>query len=76
MKKARKKDLKGDLKPEYDLTKLKLVGRGKYAQKYNAGTNLVLLAPDVVEYFPDEDSVNSALRSLIGIAKAHRRTAH
>jgi len=76
MKKPRKNGLKDDLKPEYDLTKLKFVGKGKYVQKYNAGTNLVLLAPDVVEYFPDEDSVNSALRSLIGIAKAHRRTAN
>ncbi len=76
MKKALKNHLKDDLKPEYDLAKLKLVGRGKYTQKYNAGTNLVLLAPDVVEYFPNQDSVNSALRSLIEIAKAHRRTAH
>ncbi len=76
MKKARKSDLKDDLKPEYDLTKLRLAGRGKYAERYNAGTNLILLAPDVVEYFPDQDSVNSALRSLINIAKAHRRGAH
>ena len=40
MKKARKNGVKDDLRPEYDLTKLKLVGRGKYAEKYNAGTNL------------------------------------
>ncbi|PWU21414.1 MAG: hypothetical protein C5B50_01730 [Verrucomicrobia bacterium] len=76
MKKARRNNLKDDLKAEYDLTKLKLVGRGKYAEKYKAGTNLILLAPDVVKYFPDPDSVNSALRALIGIAQAHGRTAH
>ena len=76
MKKAHKNELKDELRPEYDLSKLKAVGRGKYVQRYNAGTNLVLLAPDVVEYFPDQDSVNSALRSLIGIAKAQRRPAH
>jgi len=76
MKKIHKNELKDDLRPDYDLSKLKTVGRGKYAQRYNAGTNLVLLAPDVMEYFPDQDSVNSALRSLIGIAKAHRRPAH
>ena len=27
----------------------------------------VLLAPDVLEYFPDSDSVNEALRSLISL---------
>ena len=76
MKKTHKNELKDDLRLEYDLSKLKAVGRGKYTQRYNAGTNLVLLAPDVVEYFPDQDSVDSALRSLIGIAKAQRRLAH
>ena len=76
MKKTRKNEMKEDLRPEYDLAKLKIVGRGKYAHRYNAGTNLVLLAPDVMRYFPDQDSVNSALRTLIGIAKARRRPAH
>src|SRR5205085_3454638 len=73
MKKTDKNEMKDELRPEYDLTKLKVAGRGMYAQRYKAGTNLVLLAPDVVEYFPDQDSVNSALRSLINIAKTHRR---
>ena len=72
MKKASKNSLKEDLKPEYDLSKLRLVGRGKYAQRYNAGTNLVLLAPDVAKYFRDHESVNSILRSLIGVLKAQR----
>ena len=76
MKKAHKNELNDDLRPEYDLSKLKAVGRGKYAKRYNARTNLVLLAPDVLEYFPDQESVNSALRSLIGIVKAKRRLAH
>ena len=73
MKKAHKNELKDDMKSEYDLSRLKIVARGKYAQRYQAGTNLVLLAPDVVEYFPDQESVNSALRCLIGIIKAQRR---
>jgi len=30
----------------------------------------VLLSPDVAEYFPDAQSVNAALRSLVSIAKA------
>jgi len=39
--------------------------RGKYIARYRAGTNLVLLSPDVAAHFPDEQSVNTALRSLI-----------
>jgi len=39
--------------------------RGKYVARYRSGTNLVLLSPDVVEYFPDEQSVNTPLRSLV-----------
>ena len=32
---------------------------------YTLAEGTVLLAPDVLEYFPDSDSVNEALRSLI-----------
>jgi hypothetical protein len=74
-KKATRKQNNG-LRPEYDLSKLKGGVRGKYAQRITRGTNLILLSPDVAEYFPDERSVNTALRSLVGIAKArltHRR---
>ncbi|OQX01131.1 MAG: hypothetical protein BWK80_60605 [Desulfobacteraceae bacterium IS3] len=57
-----------DLRPEYDLSKLKGGIRGKYAQKYKEGTNLILLEPDVAEVFQDNKSVNEALRLLIKIA--------
>ena len=70
MKKPTKKELEDDLRPEYDLSKLKGGVRGKYARRFKMGTNLVLLSPDVARYFPDEEAVNSALRSLVGIAKA------
>lgn len=39
--------------------------RGKYADRYAAGTNVVVLDPDVAEAFPSSDSVNSALRRLL-----------
>lgn len=45
--------------------------RGKYAQRYAQGTNLVLLDPDVAEVFTDAASVNRALRALAGIVKEH-----
>jgi hypothetical protein len=43
--------------------------RGKYLQRYRTGTNLVLLSPDVAEFFPDGKSVNAVLRTLIRSAK-------
>ena len=58
-----------DLRREYDLSKLKDGVRGKYFTRYQAGTNLVLLSPDVARYFADEQSVNAALRTLIRVAK-------
>jgi len=45
--------------------------RGKYVERYRAGTNVVLLDPELVEAFPDSKSVNDALRALVAIA--HRR---
>ena len=55
-----------DIMPEYDFSK---GVRGKYAKRYLEGTNLVLLSPDLVQYFPDSDSVNSALRALVDLAR-------
>ncbi|MGP0064952.1 MAG: hypothetical protein ACLQGP_15305 [Isosphaeraceae bacterium] len=54
-----------DLRPEYDPSVLKGGVRGKYLERYRAGTNLALLAPDVRAAFPTDESVNQALRSLI-----------
>jgi hypothetical protein len=64
-KRTEKQQAKDELRREYDLSKLKGGVRGKYAVRYRAGTNLVLLSPDVAAHFPDEQSVNKALRSLI-----------
>jgi hypothetical protein len=46
--------------------------RGKYAKRYAEGTNVVVIDPDVAEYFPDHDSVNDALRSLTAIIKRQK----
>ena len=59
-----------ELRAEYDLSQLQGGVRGKYVERYNEGTNLVLLAPDVAEVFPTDEAVNEALRLLIKIAKA------
>ena len=47
--------------------------RGKYAKRYAEGSNVVVIEPDVAEYFPDHDSVNEALRSLTEIIKRKRK---
>ena len=54
-----------DLRPEYDASVLKGGVRGKYLDRYRAGTNLALPAPDVRTAFPTDESVNQALRSLM-----------
>lgn len=57
------------------MSKLQRGVRGKYTARYRAGTNLVLLSPDVAEHFPDDQSVNQALRRLIRVAKTPARRA-
>jgi hypothetical protein len=42
--------------------------RGKYAARYAEGPNVVVLAPDVAEVFPDSVAVNEALRTLVRIS--------
>ena len=69
MKKAETEMAEDELRPEYDLSKLKGRVRGKYAERYRAGTNLVLLEPDVAAAFPDAKTVNEALRLLIKVAQ-------
>ncbi len=47
--------------------------RGKYAERFRDGSNLVLLDPDVARSFPDSDSVNAALRKLLEEPKRTKR---
>lgn len=69
MKNETSPETEDDLRSEYDLkTLLKGGVKGKYADRYREGTNLVLLAPDVARAFPTEEAVNEALRLVIRIA--------
>ena len=59
-----------ELRPEYALGQLLKGGvRGKYANRYHAGTNLVLLNPDVRKAFRSERAINAALRLVIELRK-------
>jgi hypothetical protein len=55
---------------EYDFRKGK---RGKYAERYASGSNVIVLSPDVAEVFSDSESVNQALRLLIKAAQDSKR---
>jgi len=64
-----KKVKSNDLRPEYRREDLAKGVRGKYLKAYRAGTNLVLLRPEVAKAFPTEEAVNDALCSLIEVAQ-------
>ncbi len=51
------------LRSEYPAELIKTGQRGKYAWRYQEeGTNLVFIEPDLLELYPDSESVNRALR--------------
>jgi len=79
MKKGFRSEMNDELRSEYDLRELlKGAVRGKYVERYRAGTNMILLDPDVAEAFPNEQAVNEALRlvlQLTEIPEVKKRTA-
>lgn len=72
MKKKDEAEFEDELRDEYDFSQLRGGVRGKYVERYREGTNLVLLDPDVAKAFPDDESVNEALRLLIQVASRQR----
>jgi len=60
---------KEEMRKEYKQEDLGKGMRGRYYEEYKKGTNLVLLSPDVATAFPDDASVNEALRGLLKIAR-------
>ncbi|MGA1871715.1 MAG: hypothetical protein ACMUJM_24570 [bacterium] len=55
-----------DMLEEYDFSN---AIKGKYVKRYEEGTNVIVIDQDVAKFFPDHDSVNQALRSIIQIIK-------
>ena len=62
-----------ELRPEYRREDFGPMERGKYAVRMREFCNVVVLDPDVAEAFPNAQSVNSALRGLIELARASTR---
>lgn len=64
-----KKPASDELRPEYKRSDFPVVVRGKYIERLQRSTNVVVLDPELAEVFPNAASVNDALRSLAQIAK-------
>ena len=69
MKKADGKKQK-PMRAEYDFAQMEPAEVGKYYKRYRAGTNVVLLDPDVRRAFPTSERVNDALRGVLRKARA------
>jgi hypothetical protein len=53
------------MRPEYDFSN---AARGRYHKRYLAGSNVVVLDPDVAATFKNAAAVNDALRGLLRVA--------
>ena len=54
-----------DLRPEYPNGLIRSGARGKYARRCKEGSNVVVIAPDLSEAFPNSEAVNEALRDYL-----------
>jgi hypothetical protein len=68
MKKARTRAA-DELRPEYRRSDFRALVRGKYVERLQASSNVVVIDPEVSDLFPNAAAVNAALRSLAEIAK-------
>jgi hypothetical protein len=73
MKKVASARKEAEMRDEYDFS-----GgvRGKYAKRFTAGSNVLVLSPDVAKSFPDSKAANEALRLLMKIAARKNTRGH
>ena len=64
-----KKPVADELRSEYKRSDFGTLVRGKYVERLQASSNVVVLDPEVADLFPNGAAVNAALRSLAEIAK-------
>jgi hypothetical protein len=58
-----------ELRSEYRRSEFGALVRGKYTERLRKSSNVVVIAPEVADLFPNAAAVNAALRSLAQIAK-------
>ena len=61
------------LRSEYKRSDLGPVVRGKYTRRMATESNVVVIDPAISKAFPNEASVNAALRGLLELAKSNTR---
>lgn len=61
-----------EMRDEYDFSE---GARGKYAERFKQGSNVVVLDPDVAAEFPTPEAVNKALRVYLARRKAEEGAA-
>ena len=71
MKKSTKRS-SDELRPEYKRSDFPKLVRGKYTEELRKSSNVVVLDPELTDFFPNSDAVNAALRSLSEIARRTR----
>jgi len=64
-----------ELRPEYKRSDFGELVCGKYAVKIAKETNIVVLEPEIAKVFPNDKSVNDALRAILKIAERIRLTS-
>ncbi len=64
-----------DLKDEYDLSAMPVMPWGRYDPAHRR-SNLAVLDPDIAEAFPDDESVNEALRLVLQMVKVPHLAAN
>ena len=64
-----------ELKPEYDLSKMAILPKGRFDPKRRVGKNVVVLDPDIAKAFPNDKAVNQALRLILKASKIPQTTS-
>ena len=62
-----------ELQEEYDLSQLPIMPKGRYAPERRAGSNVVVLEPDLARAFPSDEAVNKALRLILEAAEIPKK---
>ena len=58
-----------ELRSEYKPSDFGALVRGKYVERLQTSSNVVVIDPEIAGLFPNAAAVNAALRSLAEIAK-------
>ena len=59
-----------EMRAEYRREDLGKGVRGKHYDEFKKGSNLILLTPELSRIFPTNEAVNTALNSLVGVARS------